>query len=285
MIAGSGPLLFPVAASRAKHGARVAYVAEQADGRIVRKFAASLWSSPRLLLQAARYRRGFIGSAYRCGWWVTKVFGTERVEAVAITNGVKTRTIECSMLCTGFGLVPNTEIARLFGCDLTGAAVRVDDAQQTSVPNVYCAGEPTGIGGVDLAVAEGEIAGHAAAGNARKAGRVRGRVRRLRSYAARLDETFRLRDELKHLAAPDTIVCRCEDVRMSAIDAAWGARKTKLYTRAGMGPCQGRVCGSALEFIHGWTPDHTRLPSEPALVSTLIAAGAPAAPTPEHGAR
>ena len=51
--------------------------------------------------------------------------------------------------------------------------------------------------------------------------------------------------------APDTIVCRCEEVRVSAIDAAIAdlgatdARSVKLLARPGMGPCQGRVCGYA----------------------------------------
>ena len=40
--------------------------------------------------------------------------------------------------------------------------MRVDDFQQTSIPGVYCAGEPTGIGGLELALVEGQIAGWAA---------------------------------------------------------------------------------------------------------------------------
>ena len=48
-------------------------------------------------------------------------------------------------------------------------------------------------------------------------------------------------------------------------------RKAKLYTRAGMGPCQGRVCGAALEFLYGWPADTVRLPAEPTLLSTLTA--------------
>jgi pyruvate/2-oxoglutarate dehydrogenase complex dihydrolipoamide dehydrogenase (E3) component len=79
------------------------------------------------------------------------------------------------------------------------AGVEVDEYQQTSVAGVYCAGEATGTRGLDLSLAEGEIAGYAAAGRpeaARKLFRARQSHRR---FAAVLDETFALRDELRSL--------------------------------------------------------------------------------------
>jgi len=66
-------------------------------------------------------------------------------------------------LC-GFGLVPNVELGALLGTNVVGGAIMVDDLQQTSVPNIFCAGESTGIGGVDLCLIEGETAGVAATG-------------------------------------------------------------------------------------------------------------------------
>jgi bacterioferritin-associated ferredoxin len=49
---------------------------------------------------------------------------------------------------------------------------------------------------------------------------------------------------------PETIICRCEGVTRSAIEnaAAAGANtinQLKHFTRCGMGPCQGRMCGEA----------------------------------------
>lgn len=87
--------------------------------------------------------------------------------------------------------------------------------------------------------------------------------------AASMERTFALRDELRALATPQTIVCRCEDVPMGAFDAAWSPRQAKLYTRAGMGPCQGRVCGPALAHLYGWPADVVRAPIEPARLSGL----------------
>ena len=45
-----------------------------------------------------------------------------------------------------------------------------------------------------------------------------------------------------------TIVCRCEEVRAEDVERAadlgcLGPAQLKSFTRAGMGPCQGRLCG------------------------------------------
>ena len=89
--------------------------------------------------------------------------------------------------------------------------------------------------------------------------------------AAQMERVFAPRAELRAMPKPDTIICRCEDVALGAIEGSWSMRKAKLYTRAGMGPCQGRVCGAALEFLYGWPADTVRLPAEPTLLSTLTA--------------
>jgi hypothetical protein len=67
----------------------------------------------------------------------------------------------------------------------------------------------------------------------------------------------------------DAIVCRCEDVSLGAVQSAHSTRQAKLYTRAGMGPCQGRMCHPGLEFLLGWAPDTVRSPVEPVRVSVL----------------
>jgi NADPH-dependent 2,4-dienoyl-CoA reductase/sulfur reductase-like enzyme len=175
----------------------------------------------------------------------------------------------CDLLCTGYGLVPNTELPRLIGCAAGPRGVVVDDQQRTSVAGVFCAGEPTGIGGVELAVTEGEIAGLCAAGRPHDAVALGRKRTRLLRFAKQLEHAFALRDELRRLATPETIVCRCEDVLLGAIDPAWSPRQAKLYTRTGMGPCQGRMCGAALSFLHGWPPDVVRAPLEPVPLEAL----------------
>lgn len=189
-----------------------------------------------------------------------------------MTDGRRRWTEECDVLCTGYGLVPNTELARLLGCETDGEAVRVDARQETSVPGAFCAGEPTGVGGVELAILEGEIAGVCASGDSEPPEALRAARRRLGGYARRLERAFRLRGELREIASPGTIVCRCEDVRLGELRPSWSPRQAKLYTRVGMGPCQGRVCGPALAFHFGWGPDRVQFPLFPASIGAMIGA-------------
>lgn len=271
VIAGSGPLLLPVASALVANGAELLLVAEQASGPAVRGFAASLWRRPRALLQAARYRAGFFEARYRTNTWVVAARGGERLEAVELSDGVRTWTTSCDVLCAGFGLVPNTELARLIGCSVTDGVVEVDSRQQTSREGVFCAGEPTGIGGVDLALVEGSIAGLAAGGSERGVQPLVRKRERLRAFTGPMDRAFAPRPELRALTTPETIVCRCEDVVCGAIDRQWSPRQAKLYTRVGMGPCQGRVCGAALQFLYGWPADSVRIPAEATRYATLLA--------------
>jgi D-hydroxyproline dehydrogenase subunit alpha len=271
IVAGSGPLLLPVAASLTKAGARVVLVAEQASWISLAGFAAGLALAPSKILEAARHRRGFARAPYRTGRWIAKALGTERVLGAVVTDGVVESEIACDLLAVGYGLVPNVELARLLGCAMRGGAVAVDGGQQTSVEGVLCAGEPCGVAGVEVALSEGEIAGIAAAGKSdpapeRRLSRRRASGRRL---AARMRSAFRLRPELRALASADTIVCRCEDVAAAALVGCAGAREAKLSSRSGMGACQGRVCGPALEFLFGWDSDTVRPPARPARIGDL----------------
>jgi D-hydroxyproline dehydrogenase subunit alpha len=278
VIAGSGPLLLPVAASLRAAGARVALVAEQAPARRVAAFVARSWRRPGMLLDAARYRARFADTPYRLGWWVTEARGTHAVGEVVVTDGRATLVVPCDLLCTGYGLVPNSELPRLLGCSTEQGEVAVDEEQRTSVRGVWCAGEPTGIGGVELALVEGEIAGLCVSGGRMHEGRALIAHRaRLRRDAESMARAFALRAELRDVVTRETIVCRCEDVAFGAVRAAWSPRQAKLYTRAGMGPCQGRVCGPALSYLCGWPADAVRAPVAPVVLASALGTSAAAA--------
>lgn len=270
VVAGSGPLLLPVAAALADAGAHVAHVVEQASRRRVLGFGIGLWSTPRRIRDAARYRLAFRSAPYRLGTWVASAEGGERVRRVTLTNGRRRWTEACDLLAVGYGLVPALELPRWIGCALSNGTVRVDGRQRTSVPDVFCAGEPTGIAGMEAALVEGEIAGLCAAARedlARERFSARDRERR---FVAQLERAFALRPELRSLPQNDTIICRCEDVRLGQIRAGWSLRQAKLMTRAGMGPCQGRVCSAGMRFLFDHTDQPTpRPPLWPAPVDAL----------------
>jgi len=142
-----------------------------------------------------------------------------------------------------------------------GAFVQVDSAQRTSLRNVFCAGEPTGIAGLEAAMVQGEIAGLACAG--RSSARLEKRAAAARDFADAMDKAFALRSELRSLPRSDTILCRCEDVTFGSLQGHTGWTDAKLQTRCGMGPCQGRTCGPAVEYLLGWKPVSVRQPLFP----------------------
>jgi NADPH-dependent 2,4-dienoyl-CoA reductase/sulfur reductase-like enzyme len=269
VVAGTGPLLLAVAAYLRKCGAEVRAVAEQAPWRRIAEFGLSLAGEPAKLTQALSLKWKLRGVPYVTSCHVVSVEGAAKVERVVLTSPGRTWTEPCDYLACGFGLVPNVELALLLGCDLDGGFVAVNEWQETSVSGVYCAGEPVGIGGAGLALAAGEIAGYAAAGRPAKARLLFGARSRAIRFMQAMDRAFELRDDLKRLATPDTIVCRCEDVPLGRIAALDSWKSAKLQTRCGMGPCQGRVCGSAVEFLLGWTRESTRPPVYPATLGHL----------------
>jgi len=271
VVAGSGPLLLAVAAGLKSAGADIAGVYEQAPLARVAGFGLALLAQPKKIVEGARYRLKTLRSAYRLGAWVARVEGRGRVEYVTLTDGRREWTHECDWLACGFHLVPNLELPRLLGCIVVEGYVAVDLYQQSSVPDVACVGELTGIGGLDKALVEGQIAGWAAAGREAEARALAPQRQRLQRFAQRIDHAFAPRAELRTLARAETLVCRCEDITHAELKGCTSWREAKLHTRCGMGACQGRVCGSAAEFLFGWEHSGGRPPVFPARVSTVTA--------------
>ncbi|HEV2616588.1 MAG TPA: FAD/NAD(P)-binding oxidoreductase [Candidatus Acidoferrales bacterium] len=271
VITGSGPLLLAVAAHLTEHGADVRTIAEQAPWSRLIRFGMSLTTRGQKIAQAFHLKKQLSRIAYRAGCWVAAVEGNGKVESVTLQTTRKTWKEPCDYLACGFHLVPNVELASLIGCELRGGFVRTDDYQESSVAEVYCAGEPAGIGGLELSIAEGRIAGYAAAGQREKAQEYIGERKSQLRFSAALERAFALRDELRTLPSAETIVCRCEDVRFGRLREQSSWRAAKLQTRCGMGPCQGRICGPAVEFLFGWKAESARPPIFPVAVESLAA--------------
>ncbi|MBS1825538.1 MAG: FAD-dependent oxidoreductase [Acidobacteria bacterium] len=258
IVAGSGPLLLVVAAYLKEQGAHVLFVAEQAPVRqmvVLGKHPAKLW-------QGLRLRSQLESVPYRTECWPVSAEGTTQLLSVTMHHAGENWTERCDYLACSFGLVPNLELPALFGCEIRDGVVVVDEQQRTSVPNVFAAGEITGVGGVDKASEEGRVAGLVSAGRTAHC--------RRSSFPDTLRRAFALRSELRHLAERETILCRCEDVPVGAARSfdSWSA--AKLQTRCGMGPCQGRICGPAAEFLCGWGADSVRPPLYPASLEELL---------------
>ncbi len=273
-VAGTGPFLLAVAAGLAAAGAQVVGVFE-ANGAptafarhpiaVVRNWAK--------LVEGAHYARVLARHRipYRTRSAVIAARGAESVTGVRVAKldrnwrvvAGSERELACDTVAVGYGFTPQLELAVQLGCatrlDEDGSLVAVVDAdQRSSVSGVYVAGEATGVGGSALSVTEGEIAGRyaaaAAAGVELDGPAGRRQVRRRASqrvFATALLQAYPVRPGWMSWTDADTVVCRCEEVRVGAIDEAvheLGAgdpRAVKLYARPGMGLCQGRVCGYA----------------------------------------
>jgi NADPH-dependent 2,4-dienoyl-CoA reductase/sulfur reductase-like enzyme len=275
IVAGTGPLLLVVAEYLKSKGAKVVAIAEQAPARKINKFALGLWRYPSKVRQGIALKAKILDIPYLTDCWVTRGLVPrppacqDKLSSVELTQKGKTWSIDCDYLAVGFHLVPNTELAMLLGCEIENSCVTVDEFQRTTCENVYCAGEPTGIGGVESSLVEGKIAGIAATGQLAEARTLFSERDKTRRFGEALNSTFALRDELKTVAESETLVCRCEDVSFARLKEFDSWRSAKLQTRCGMGPCQGRVCGAAAEFLFDWTVGAARPPIFPVKLENL----------------
>lgn len=313
LVAGTGPLLLPTVTSLLRAGVQVV-AALEANPR-----SAQLRAGLGMLRSGARLREAwhYLGSLrrhrvdLRLGWSVVRAEGQPDLSAAVIAKidaqgkvvPGSERRVEVDLLCTGYGLLPSIELARLLGCEVHHLSVRGgwvprhDQDQQTSVPGVYVAGEIAGIGGSDVAVAEGRIAGLAAARSLDRAGpdfasRLRAAQRQRakeRKVSDALLGAFPVPPGLYDLADDATTVCRCEDVSFAQLRETarvFGAdmRSIKMGSRAGMGPCQGRICQSAVFGLaqrRCGARDQVvpcmvaQVPVKPVSVATMLASDAP----------
>jgi NADPH-dependent 2,4-dienoyl-CoA reductase/sulfur reductase-like enzyme len=272
LIAGTGPFLLVVALALKRLGADVVGIIEAAGNLSLLRAVPGLLACPGLLCEGAGYllRLRRAGIPIHRGHIVVEARGDTELREVVVArcdrdwNPVPTtqRTFAVDTLCVGYGFIPRVELALLAGCEmqfvaeLGGWIPAVDETFQTSIEGIWVAGDGGGVAGALVAQIEGEIAGVAAAAScgklsrseaANRCRRLRRRLSRLRRFRAALDRVSVPRLGVVGLARPDTLVCRCEELSRSEIEASIAAggtdiRTLKVMTRLGMGACQGRMC-------------------------------------------
>jgi D-hydroxyproline dehydrogenase subunit alpha len=272
VVAGAGPFLLPVAIGLLESGVRVAGVYEAgAPLRYARRpgaiAAGKLAEAAGYAAKLAQYR-----VPYRTRHAVVAARGDTSVSSVDVVRldrhgrevAGSRRSVACDAVAVGYGFTPQLELPLALGCatrlDVDGNLVlEVDVAGRTTVPDVYAAGEVTGVGGATLALIEGRqigvvvamAAGHPSPYPEMELTRLLHRRAGQRRFAQLMHEVHSPPAGWTSWLAPDTVVCRCEEVPVARIKAAVAdqgatdARTVKNLSRAGMGWCQGRICGYA----------------------------------------
>lgn len=275
VVAGCGPLLAAVAAKIVTGGGVVAAVVDLSGPGDWLRAVPGLSRRPDLLRQglgwALRLGAARVPVLFRHG--VMAVAGAEACERVAVApvdadgrpTGDAARIFEADALAIGHGLVPGAEITRLlrarhrFDPAAGGWTPSRDAFGRCSVDGLYAVGDGASVAGAEPARLSGHLAGLAAAHDAgrlsadafkRDTAACRAELERMLVFSGAIAHLMRARPAMVEAIEPDTVICRCEDIRRSEIETAIadGARdinQLKHFTRCGMGPCQGRMCGEA----------------------------------------
>ena len=172
--------------------------------------------------------------------------------------------------------IPSTEASRMLGvahvdrASHGGVVPMMDEAQRCGQARLYAAGDCAGLGGD--AVHEGEVAARAALADLGLAAPAdippRPRIDHSAAHG-------RLRAACAALPGV-AVLCPCEavtraDIDRAIADGAADPNQLKSFTRAGMGRCQSRLCGTVLAELGGGraTP---RLPLRPVPMRALLGA-------------
>ena len=267
VLAGCGPLLYLLAWQYLRAGVRIGAIVDTTQrGDYLRALrhvggAVAGWREVRKGLGLIRRIRG-AGIPFYRGATELAVEGSERAEALRFRMGATSHRVQTDLVLLHQGVVPNNQIT---------ASLRLvhrwDERQLCWVPQTdawgrlaldgfLIAGDGRGISGGTAAALQGELAALAAAHSAarlpeperdRAAEPLRSALRRQLHIRPFLDTLYR--PKLQHrVPADEVIACRCEEVsagelRRSVALGCTGPSQTKAFSRCGMGPCQGRLCG------------------------------------------
>jgi NADPH-dependent 2,4-dienoyl-CoA reductase/sulfur reductase-like enzyme len=269
VIAGSGPLIWLIAAQYLRAGARIEAILDTtpggAVGRSLNAFLEFLFS-PYLgkglgLLAEVRRRVKVISNVTNL-----RAEGDGRLQAVVYQRAGREERITADLLLLHSGVIPNLNLANATGCAQAWDPVQrcfrptTDTWGASSVEGVSIAGDGAGILGAEAAAFSGRIAALSALC---RVGRINRNERDALASAeqAGLRKASRGRKFLDLLYQPSAAIpsdatkaCRCEEVTVAQIRnatamGAVGPNQMKSFLRCGMGPCQGRLCGNTVTQV------------------------------------
>jgi len=296
VIAGNGPLNLQLACELIEGGVQVEAVLEAAPKPGVRAWRDALRlaaNAPDLAWDGARYLLTMKRAGVPLIWGARPMAaeGDTRFEALRASTPRGEIRIAADALAINLGFQPETGLARALGCahrfvdsGLGRLETTVDEDGRTSLPTVFAVGDGAQIGGARIAFARGRLAGLAAArdlrGDVAEDGAMRRALERAVDFQAALWRFFSVPEFDARAIADSTLVCRCEEVTAGQIrgaqaDGAGSTGALKKATRAGMGRCQGRMCGATIARLTGgieetgWAAPRAPLKPVPALALAM----------------
>lgn len=272
-LAGSGPLLLSSAGHLIRMGVEIAVVLdttplENAVGAVSRLPRALKRMD--YLLKGLGMMAGLARARIKTARGVTayRATGGDRLEQVTFRAWNRTVSLGVRSLLVHEGIIPRTDFTRQLGLSHTWNPVQrywhpdTDIFGKTGADGVYVTGDGAFVHGGIPAALKGALSaldiavrlGHDRAGRLRR--QVRARLRELAGELAPrpfVDALYRPRKTLYQMDG-ETLVCRCEgiralDIRQALDEGCRDPNEIKALTRCGMGPCQGRMCGTALAEI------------------------------------
>jgi NADPH-dependent 2,4-dienoyl-CoA reductase/sulfur reductase-like enzyme len=303
VILGSGPLIYLIAVQLARAGASIAAVlliAPEIGTADALKVLPGALRVGRTLLKGLAWRNELRGMGVRMVHGVSApvIEGEGRADAVSYTRLDTRYRVDAGLVLLHNGIIPNTQLSLATRCRHEWDAgqhywrPQTDAWGGTSHARIAVAGDGAGILGAHAAASLGRLAALDAAARLGKidakrrdqlAGADRAELARQQRLRAVLDRLFHPTIELLAPTGAEDIVCRCEEVTVAELQDAVAqgctdANRVKAFTRCGMGPCQGRMCGpTAAQVIAralGQTPDlpgqfRVRLPVRPLPLAEL----------------
>ena len=271
VLAGSGPLLLLSACHLVDNGVDIAAMVEttgMGDYFKAIPFLPGALRRSSYLIKGLRMRRKVkrANVPQYMGCRDLAVIGKDRAEGLRFTCRGKKQEVAAATILLHEGVVPNLRLTQALNCEHEWYDPQrywrpvLDQWGRTNVPGVSVAGDAGGIFGGKTA----EFSGHLAAIETACDLEIitdSERDRLAQPYLKKTHQEKLIRPFLDHLFPPSrqalvppddaTLVCRCEELTAGQIRKAiaQGARhpaQIKGQTRAGMGPCQGRMCAATI---------------------------------------
>jgi NADPH-dependent 2,4-dienoyl-CoA reductase/sulfur reductase-like enzyme len=273
VLAGSGPLLLLLATQYLDAGVIISAIVDTTSRFAFRSAIGNLpWAIPGMdyLLKGAglifRIKRAKIPFFKHAT--DLKLHGDKQLNGISFSSGGSDHFLESRLVFLHQGVISQLHLAQAADCKAVWNPAQqcwnaeIDEWGQSSVPGIFVVGDGAKIMGAQASAAHGYLSALQVSHELgvldesrrnRLSSPIRRKYRRHTAVRPFLDSFYTVSREYL-IPDDETMVCRCEEVTAGEIKklvglGCMGPNQAKAFSRCGMGPCQGRMCGSIVEQI------------------------------------